>query len=328
MAIGKGKARRQARRAGRKERRDARRNKGDESSAGGGPHSNDTAGLLKYPLDILSEDITELMRFSIKSRDDLKTDKQTIYLYTPPGIVLADSASYSASEFGFTGALQQNASNIAPLLKGETAGVSSMKDTLMANKAEVASAAIIAAKQKLNWGVLDKGLVTAGRAKNANTNLQFDGIGMRSFTFAFKLVAESSDEAIEIRKIENTFRKFLYPSNESSLGMVLKYPPYWSIQFMSHRDGKVDENRYLPYIDLCYLRNVSATYNSSTNAYHKGGQPVELDLSLSFDEAQQNVRENIYSDPGEFSSANYHYERTGLQSSGLDSTEAATGGDT
>jgi hypothetical protein len=83
----------------------------------------------------------------------------------------------------------------------------------------------------------------------------------------------------------------------------------------------------LPYIDLCYLRNVSATYNSSTNAYHKGGQPVELDLSLSFDEAQQNVRENIYSDPGEFSSANYHYKRTGLQSSGLDSTEAATGGE-
>ena len=282
------------------------------------PYAGDTDGILKYPLKILNEEITELMRFSIKARDNLEEDKQTIYLYTPAGIASADSATYSTQDFGFTGALQQNMSTVAPLIKGDSGASSSMKDTILANKEEFGGGLAIAAKDTLGWGVLQKGMITAGRAKNANTNLAFDGVGMRSFTFSFKLVAESEKESEEIRKIENTFRKFLYTSNEKELGMVLKYPPYWSIQFMSHRDGKVDENPYLPYIDLCYLRSVSATYNGSTNAYHKKGQPVELDLSLSFDEAQQNTREGLYKDPLNFKTSTYHYERGGLESTAPD----------
>ena len=287
---------------------------------------------LRYPHDLLEEDpcqrdlsagsTREIMRFNIKSRHDLE-NRQTIYLYTPPGIAAADSATYSTSEFGFLGALQQNASTLAPLVKGDAAGASSsVTDIVLQNKEAVAGGLAIAAKDKLGWGVLDKGLITAGRAKNANTNLKFDGIGMRSFTFSFKLVSESEDEAEEIRKIENTFRKYVYPENESELGMVLKYPPYWSIQFMSHRNGQVSENTFLPFIDLCYLRSVGVTYNSSTNAYHKGGQPIELDLSLSFDEAQQNTRGGLYT-PG---SVDYTYERSGLESTSAEAfTESMKG---
>ena len=320
MPIGIGKAGRQARRGARKEKRDLQRNKGVDE---GGESNTESSDLLKYPLDILSEDLTELMRFAIKGRDDITEDKQTIYLYTPPGIAAADSATYSTSEFGFLGALQQNASTLAPLVKGDAAGASSsVTDIVLQNKEAVAGGLAIAAKDKLGWGVLDKGLITAGRAKNANTNLKFDGIGMRSFTFSFKLVSESEDEAEEIRKIENTFRKYVYPENESELGMVLKYPPYWSIQFMSHRNGQVSENTFLPFIDLCYLRSVGVTYNSSTNAYHKGGQPIELDLSLSFDEAQQNTRGGLYT-PG---SVDYTYERSGLESTSAEAfTESMKG---
>ena len=286
----------------------------DQTKESAGPVGGDTEGILKYPLNILNEEVTELMRFSIKARDNLEEDKQTIYLYTPAGVASADSATYNTQDFGFTGALQQNMTSVAPAIKGDAGATSSLKDTILANKSEVAGGLAVAAKDQLGWGVLQKGMITAGRAKNAHTNLAFDGVGMRSFTFTFKLVGESEKESEEIRKIENTFRKFLYPSNEKELGIVLKYPPYWSIQFMSHRDGKVDENPYLPYIDLCYLRSVSTTYNSSTNAYHKKGQPIELDLALAFDEAQQNTREGLYKDPLNFKSTTYHYERGGLES--------------
>ena len=76
------------------------------------------------------------MRFSIKARDNLEEDKQTIYLYTPAGIASADSATYSTQDFGFTGALQQNMSTVAPLIKGDSGASSSMKDTILANKEE------------------------------------------------------------------------------------------------------------------------------------------------------------------------------------------------
>jgi hypothetical protein len=131
------------------------------------------------------------------------------------------------------------------------------------------------------------------------------------------MVAEDEDEAKEIKNIENIFRKFLYPSRALH-NMILKYPPYWQIQFMKSKKGEdLTENTYLPFIDLCYLRNVSVTYNSSTNAFHPGGAPIELDLSLSFDEAQQNTREDLYTEKENYESAEYTRQRAGIQSEAL-----------
>ena len=118
MPIGIGKAGRQARRAARKEKRDLRRNKGAD---GGGEYNTESSDLLKYPLDILSEDLTELMRFAIKGRDDITEDKQTIYLYTPPGIALADSASYTSQEFGVIGGIQSTVSDM--VTEGKLTGI-------------------------------------------------------------------------------------------------------------------------------------------------------------------------------------------------------------
>ena len=285
-----------------------------EASPEDSPSSS--AEILKYPLDLEGEEGREVMRFSIVSRDALRDEKKSIYLYTPAGIAISDAASYSTSDFGFLGGLQQSMSSVTPAIRDANASSAAIKNVATGvNIGEIVSGGVLAAKQELNWGVLDVGLITSGRAKNTHTNLQFDGVGMRSFTFAFKMVAESENESNAIRQIENTFRKFLYPTNEGGLGLVLKYPPYWKIQFFKAGKNGLNENPYLPYIDLCYLRNVSVVYNSSSNAFHPTGAPVELDLSLSFDEAQQNTREDLYSKNLDYESAEYHWERGGLEAS-------------
>jgi len=286
-----------------------------EDSAAADQETGGGSRILRYPSDLDPDAGRELMKFSIVARDALEKDQKSIYLYTPAGISAADSASYATQDFGFMGGLQQNANTMAPALRDSGASTSAIKDIASGiSLKEAGGAAATMAQQKLSWGVLSQGKIISGSAKNAHTNLQFEGVGMRSFTFAFKMVAESKTESNAIRQIENTFRKFLYPTNEGKLGLMLKYPPYWKIQFFkSNAENGLSENPYLPFIDLCYLRNVSATYNSSTNAFHPDGAPVELDLSLSFDEAQQNIREDLYQDKDNYDSADYTYERGGLQ---------------
>ena len=81
--------------------------------------------------------------------------------------------------------------------------------------------------------------------------------------------------------------------------MVLVYPPYWEITFwkgVSDEDGEPDlvTNDYMPRLKLCNLTGLNTTFNSSGNFFHKGGAPIEVDISLSFTESMALTREDLY----------------------------------
>jgi hypothetical protein len=156
------------------------------------------------------------------------------------------------------------------------------------------SGADAAALSKLGLGVLGKGigqriLMKQGIARNPFSVQQFSGVTPRSFGFSFKLVAENKKQADTLKYIENTFRKFLYPSIGAS-DMQLKYPPYWKIEFYNGEN----RNKHLPFINLSYLQSMTATYNQSSNAFHKDGRPLEVDMSLTFQESKNMSREDLY----------------------------------
>ena len=50
----------------------------------------------------------------------------------------------------------------------------------------------------------------------------------------------------------------------------------------------------MPKILTSYLTNLTTTYNSTTNAYHDDGQPVEIDMSLTFQETRALTRGDLY----------------------------------
>ena len=52
-------------------------------------------------------------------------------------------------------------------------------------------------------------------------------------------------------------------------------------------------NRNLPQPLMCYLRNVSTTYNQGSMVFHEDGQPTEVDLTLSFTEFRALTRQDI-----------------------------------
>ena len=264
--------------------------------------------ILTFPNDLVDvEEGREVIRFSVRKRADLDDIPHSVYLYQTPGFSLADGASYSGSEFGLYGR-----STLAAVDKAvESTGGVSIGDFAFGIGEELKSAFTPSDENDGGAG-LDIGSVlmgklgTAGkslqmkqgRVLNPFNNLTYSGPMLRSFNFSYKLVAESEEESETIRQIEHVFRKYMYPE-EQALGFILKYPPYFMIQFLiaqKSEDGQLKwrENPHLPFLHLSYLQSMTATYNSSTNAFHRGGAPVEVDLSLTFAEAQLQTRSSLY----------------------------------
>jgi hypothetical protein len=52
-------------------------------------------------------------------------------------------------------------------------------------------------------------------------------------------------------------------------------------------------NTKLPQPLMCYLRNVSTTYNGASMVFHSDGNPTEIDLSLSFTEFRALTKQDI-----------------------------------
>ena len=247
--------------------------------------------ILRYPLD-LDKESKNFIRFEIVDRQSL-IDKKSIYLYTPPGISIPDAAAYNQADLGIIGG---SIESVSDQISGE--------GDVGQGIADITGALLTKAVEK-SGTVGQAGLIEAGTTTNPFTNVAFQGTALRSFNFTFKLVAESEDEAEQVRAIENTFRKFLYPTTEGT-DFLLKYPPYFKIEFISKQGDEMKQNRFLPFINYSYLLNMTTTFNESTNLYHTDGQPTEVSLSLTFQESKALLRKDLYSDPDNYASAEYH----------------------
>jgi hypothetical protein len=261
---------------------------------------SEPAGPLRYPIDIgESSNTRTCVRFSIRDRTDVKNDKKSIWLYAPPGLSTADGVAYGQLDLGvLSGVAQQiqdkgfvetitDANNVESLgVEGASFGPDFLKG---------------------------RALMVTGNAANPFSVQQLAGTQPRSFTFTFKLVAHNSKESKTCRSIENTFRKFMYPKMAESK-LHLKYPPYFKIEFWNGEgDDKNTANRnvHLPFINLCLLQSMTATYNQSSNVYHTDGRPVEVDVSLSFIESRNMTRDDLYTDVGNVDSTDYTYDYNG-----------------
>ena len=213
--------------------------------------------------------------------DTRGTGKVDICLYQPPGFSVADGASYTNYDMG--------------TLKGGVQLANAVRKGEGVTDADLFSLALIGKDKLLNSSTIDKitsaGSVAAGVATNPYTRTAYETTNIRTFSFSFKLVAQNAEESETAKKIERTFRKFLYPKRAGSIALV--YPPLFQIRFFS--EGEERTNNYMPNIKPCYLTGLETTFNSTTVAMHKGtGAPVEVDISLAFQEERVLVRQDLY----------------------------------
>lgn len=130
---------------------------------------------------------------------------------------------------------------------------------------------------------------------NPNLRSAFRGVNLREFSFSFKFIARSANEANQIEQIIKTLRTRAYPDivnlidKNNNVSMGYSYPDLFEIVVRHEPTGK----RVGQKMKFCFLRSVSTSYNSSSMAFHKDGQPVEIDLSLNFVEEHTLVRRDI-----------------------------------
>jgi len=228
---------------------------------------------LVFPAELRDQDHRPCILF--EAHDRLKNDNQRIVLPSPPSISFSDSADFSTIDLGSIGGAAIAA------LQGDTSNVKSVK----AMQVMQTIAQQTPAKELSNF---------LGRSvANPNTNSTFTGNKTRSFGFNFKLVARSKDESTTIKDIHTAFRHYTYAvSKPDTSNITLDFPPVWTIKFVDF-GSPTGENKYIPRIYSCYLTQVESTFNSDANMFFNDSAPLQVDISLQFQETRVLTRNDI-----------------------------------
>ena len=245
------------------------------------------AAPLRYPTDLSSEGTgtRPMIRFTCFERQELALQRRTCYFPCPANIAFADNANLGTIDLGMVGASINDALNTT----------SSTGATGTLTKPISATAALAKGFGKMTSVVGAEGLVNNIKfglrtVENPYQNTTYSGAGIRTFTFNFKLIAEKEEDAIEIKKIHEYFRSNMYAGRsdrDQASAAFLQYPSVWEIDFLTGiTKSGIIVNKYLPAIYACYLQNFNATFNTTGSTWYKDGAPLEVDISMTFQEAR------------------------------------------
>lgn len=135
----------------------------------------------------------------------------------------------------------------------------------------------------------------AGIVSNQNTELLFQGPGLRTFSVAYKMTARSRTEAAMIRKIIRFFKQVSSPKKvrggAGSASLFLGTPDVFSIEFLT------TGNREIPGVSrfkTCALTQITTDYTPDRQwMAFEDGQPVSTTIMLQFAELEP-IYENDY----------------------------------
>ena len=121
-----------------------------------------------------------------------------------------------------------------------------------------------------------------GKILNPNMELLFNGPGLRSFRFQFKLTPRGRKERDEVEAIIRTFKKHMAPKVNAS-GTFLNTPDIFELRY---RKGN-GEHPFLNKFKQCFLSSVNVNYTGEgTYATYNDGTPVSMTMDLSFQEIE------------------------------------------
>ena len=219
-------------------------------------------------------------------------------LYFPQSLTFNDDVNYNQVDLGPAGltglaAINNGKSLLNAVGKGISEGVESIfnlaRGTLSSEAAQVAGAR---AAQFIPKEGLRAAITTATQTGiNPGTRLLFDKPNIRQFSFTFKLIATSAQEASQIEAIIKTFRTEMYPETiniGAGIPAGYTFPNLFKIEFNMR-----GANMKVPALQYCYLRSAQASYNATSMTFHDDGHPTEVDLTLVFQEYRALSKQDI-----------------------------------
>ena len=132
-----------------------------------------------------------------------------------------------------------------------------------------------------------KGALKASEtAINPHMAVLFKGIGFKEHSFNFKFIPRTVDESEDIQELCRVFRSHMLPYYQFG-SLAFAYPDEFQIIFSRHLAP------YLFDIGNCVLKSFDVTYNGGgVPSFSKDGAPMEIDISLGFQEVNIETRNN------------------------------------
>jgi hypothetical protein len=144
-------------------------------------------------------------------------------------------------------------------------------------------------KEAATFGGLETGL-----AINPHQELLLNGVKFREFKFVYNLIAKSKPESDIIKDIIKALKISMHPELAVS-SLLFKYPSEFELLFYT-TDSK--ENPYLFKTKRCILKNLDVSYGKNFVTFKDTNAPVEIELSMNFQETEILTRETIESQEG------------------------------
>lgn len=218
---------------------------------------------------------------------------ESCLLYLPPSIQIADGVNLENVDLNVFGAglekgLSAGTGGVGDAIaSGLNAGISSLTDAFKGNlNSDVARAA--ASRVAGGFGGATAGAVSSAlkTTPNPNTRAIFKSVNLREFTFDFRMLPKTYQEAEEIRRIVHFFRRNLYPQTINMAGtdipIAYKFPNKFQVNVLYN--GKEISNDIK--FEKMYIRNINTNYNPSQQSFYKGGHFQETNLTVSFIESR------------------------------------------
>ena len=260
---------------------------------------------LRYPSD-LDVDTGPFMTFStqrpvydnVGSALRSTPTGEAVTLYVPSGYSVSDSINYESAEGGLVGYLIDRFADgsITDITPGDIAEVAEQNTAALAATAAAGLGSVAGGLGGAAvGGFLTQAAITgeianrfsrrAGKVANPRQYMMFKAPEMRSFSFAFSMIPQSETEANDAIRIVKFFRKASYPQLSASTYAYL-FPDLFKISF-----GNNDSMIKIPEVACT---GVETTYNQNAQSYFvRGNIPVQIDISLSFQEMKAITRADI-----------------------------------
>jgi hypothetical protein len=215
-----------------------------------------------------------------------------IALYMPPSVQVQYGADYQDTEIGSGTAIVSNAYSQIQAGKSTTdavvAGITSFgeeaKDETI--RKIIGAAGIVPGLE----GAMEAIEMQRGFIKAPRMELAFKGIPKRAFTYDFKMIPKSEEEAKMIQDIIMSFKTNMLPEMIGGSARRQRIPSTFDIQYMYNGE----ENSSLHKISTCVLESMNVTYGGDRYKTYEGGVPVETAISLSFKELDLITAEKAY----------------------------------
>lgn len=216
-------------------------------------------------------------------RPPMKRTLGSITLYLPAQISVSQKANYGEAEIGLAVAAAMGTAKA--LGEGEfSSEMGEFAKSLDLDKKKVAGeiGEILGATGARAAAAISRGRTTVNR-----TEMMFEGIDRRTFSFTFRLIPKSAAEAENIKNICYQFRYHSMPHiyGGGTTGRTLVSPSTFDIQYVP--------GQHLHKISTCALEQVDIKYGGDRPQFFKDDQPSETELTLTFRELEIITKERV-----------------------------------